>query len=181
MQLEEEWRTIPGYEGIYEVSSFGRVRSLDRIDERGRRMKGRVRRAVLNKGYEMVGLHKFGEKFKFKAVHRIVAEVFVSGENETVNHIDGNKLNNRRWNLEWVSNAENYQHAVATGLIKPWAFVATYGGRMRKPIVGVGPSGEGLFLSSITKAEKYGFDRSTVNKVVKGHIPVHKGWFFVYM
>lgn len=121
---KEIWKPIKDYEGIYEVSSLGRVRSLDRMVDRGKQgsciYPGVMLKPMINhKGYECVDLRKYGCR-KGAYVHRLVAEQFIPRIlNKTqVNHIDGNKRNNEVSNLEWVDNSENQLHAYALGLNK---------------------------------------------------------------
>lgn len=119
----EEWKDVIGYEGFYQVSSFGRVRSLDRIVERsdGKTylMKGRKRTIAHNKRINVyeVGLSVGGVRRMCK-IHRLVAEAFVFNDDKenktTVNHIDGDRSNNNADNLEWTSYSENLQHAYDT-------------------------------------------------------------------
>lgn len=171
----EEWRSIAGYEGIYEVSSLGRVRSLDRVSL-GRRLRGRIMKTVINAaGREMIGLNRPGEKYVFRAVHRLVAIAFVDGSDETVNHKDGDKRNNRADNLEWMSVADNIRHAMDMGLRENCG--AKGQGRA---IIGVGPNGQGLYLKQVSVAPRYGFDRSLVGRVAKGIWHSHRGWTFQY-
>ena len=111
MSTNEEWRAIEGYEGLYEVSNLGRVRSLDRtIDDR--RYKGRILKGCESlDGYLKIGLHKDGT-IKTTKVHRLVALAFVPNPDskETVNHINENKHDNRACNLEWLTIQENLAH-----------------------------------------------------------------------
>lgn len=114
----EQWKDICGYEGICQVSSLGRIRSLERVDSAGHRLKGRLRRHGLDKnGYHIIGLCKDGKMKTFK-VHRLVVGAFsdkpISGLE--VNHIDGDKGNNCIDNLELVSCIENHHHAKKLGL-----------------------------------------------------------------
>lgn len=119
----EEWRDIKGYEGLYQVSNLGRVRSLDRLvnNKHGQRfLKGGIKRVFdWGTGYQYVNLH-CQQKRKSKSVHRLVAEAFVENvyNKPEVNHIDGNKHNNRADNLEWCTSSENELHAYNLGLIK---------------------------------------------------------------
>ena len=106
----EVWKDIQGYEGLYQVSNLGRVRSLHY------RNTNEVRELFLkphNRGYLQVELHKYGNRKMF-TVHRLVALAFVDGfaENREVNHIDENKHNNRADNLEWVTTSENVRHSI---------------------------------------------------------------------
>ena len=109
----EEWRDIRDFEGMYQVSNRGRVRSLDRIDARNRRIKGRILAAKYGAtgNYQQVCLCKDGVHH-YIAIHRLVAEAFIPNpENKpTVNHIDENKQNNNIENLEWATYMENAHH-----------------------------------------------------------------------
>ena len=119
---EEEWKAIQGYEGIYEVSNFGNVRSLPRY-KRGNLdskvfIEGKtIKQVKNNRGYYIVQLSK-NNKVKNFSVHRLVAEAFIPNPNNfpQVNHINGNKKDNRVENLEWVSASTNVKHAVSMGL-----------------------------------------------------------------
>lgn len=122
----EEWRDIKGYEGLYQVSSLGRVRSLDRISFHlnrwgtltKTRIRGRIRRTnISNSGYSYLPLSKNGNDYCAK-IHRLVAEAFIPNPYNypEVNHKDGNKQNNIVSNLEWCTHSMNHIHAVATGL-----------------------------------------------------------------
>ena len=113
---------IPGYEGYYQVSNYGNVRSLDRVikEKTGKTqtLKGRILKQRINPGgYHYIELGKNGTKATF-AVHQLVAQAFIPNPDSkpTVNHIDGNKLNNSVANLEWSTYSENLKHAYKTGL-----------------------------------------------------------------
>lgn len=115
--MNEIWKDIPEFEGIYQVSNMGRIKSLLRKSYSGRMLKERLLSPTPDtKGYVRVTLHKNKKAFH-KSVHRIVAEVFIDGDiSLQVNHIDGIKTNNVYTNLEWCTNKENSDHAYNTGL-----------------------------------------------------------------
>lgn len=106
-----KWKPIVGYEGIYEVSDNGEIKSL---------IKNRLLKPCIHKkGYLVVTLTK--EKVhKHYYVHRLVATAFLDNNDcrKEVNHIDGNKKNNNVCNLEWCDGYSNRKHAYETGLRK---------------------------------------------------------------
>ena len=117
----EIWKDIKGYEGIYQVSNLGRVKSLARVVVKAygkeHNLKERIKKSNLNHlGYEILRLHKDAVG-KTYAVHRLVAEAFLNKENGLeVNHIDGVKTNNKVSNLEYCTRSQNVQHAYDNGL-----------------------------------------------------------------
>ena len=118
----EEWRPVKDYEGYYEVSNFGNVRSVDRVIQkhngRTEKRKGQLKAQRTDKdGYKITTLIK-NNKFKTMKVHRLVATAFWDNkENKPeVNHIDCDKSNNHFTNLEWVTSSQNKIHAIENGL-----------------------------------------------------------------
>lgn len=122
----EIWKDVEGYEGLYQVSNLGNVRSLDRYTYRAYRggkcgyhfYPGKTLKLTTEKdGYKTTTLYING-KGKIHKVHRLVASVFIDNpeSKEFVNHKDGNKANNRVDNLEWVTAKENCVHAIENGL-----------------------------------------------------------------
>ena len=101
--MKEIWKDIKGYEGIYQVSNFGRIKS----SYTKRILKGGKNKA----GYLLVGLYKQGVLSR-KSIHRLVAEAFIPNPDNKpeVNHIDENKTNNMVSNLEWMTAKENINH-----------------------------------------------------------------------
>lgn len=106
----EQWRDILGYEGLYQVSTSGNIKSL--------RNKGMILKPHEDKGGYLTVCLYWKCKYKCYKVHRLVATAFIENpENKrTVNHKDGNKKNNSVENLEWATHSENIIHAHATGL-----------------------------------------------------------------
>ena len=126
----ENWKTIPGYEGLYEASDEGRIRTAEGKTTRSARFEVRhwkqrilkpkiQKRPCGNNSDFRVSLWKDGVE-KTHLVSRLVAMAWCDGyeKNMTVNHIDGNSLNNNANNLEWVSLKENVRHAFRTGIHK---------------------------------------------------------------
>lgn len=126
MKQTELWRDIIGYEGCYQVSNLGRVKSVVRTVRsypNERIVPERIlQQQRLRSGYISVGLWK-NHKFKRATVHRLVANAFLSNPENLpqVNHKDGNKGNNSLNNLEWCSRDENMRHAYRHGLSNPKA------------------------------------------------------------
>ena len=113
----EIWRDVYGYEGFYQVSNCGNVRSVSRTVQRLNNsdltLRGRVCSQTLSdKGYLTVGLCR-DNRIKRVYVHKLVAIAFVDNPNNLteINHIDENPLNNRVDNLEWCTQSENEQHS----------------------------------------------------------------------
>lgn len=108
MKIKERWCAIKGYEGKYEVSDLGNVRSLNY----GRSGKIKVLSPAIKKGYLNVILYKKGEKRKMFRVHRLVVTAFIGPipKGMVVNHINENKLDNRLSNLEICTVTQNINH-----------------------------------------------------------------------
>lgn len=113
---EEIWRPIVGYEGLYEVSSYGRVRSLDRYDSKNCFWKGRILKLNDNgRGYLRAHLC-LNNKIKNFLVHRLVAQAFIPNPDNLpeVNHINEDKTNNRVDNLEFCNHKYNVNYGTRT-------------------------------------------------------------------
>tara|TARA_R110002012_G_scaffold135578_1_gene289465 strand:- start:55 stop:441 length:387 start_codon:yes stop_codon:yes gene_type:complete len=104
------WLDIPGYDGVYQVRTDGAIR-------RNYKKFSRIKKPTISKrGYQVVGLWK-NNVATLHYIHRLVATAFVPGDTSlTVDHIDGDKLNNSISNLEWVSKSENTKRQHALGL-----------------------------------------------------------------
>ena len=123
--MKEVWKDIPGYEGLYQVSNLGRVKSLERVVRNPRYKSGvmhqpeKIKTPSVKNGYLKLSLHNDGISKNYY-LHRLVADAFIPNPDnkEAVNHINGNKLDNKVENLEWTTAKENVNHAIITGLSK---------------------------------------------------------------
>ena len=155
-ELVEVWKSIMGYEGLYEVSNLGRVRSLDReiVRYNGTHIKRGKMKAICNisNGYKGVNLCKDGKQ-KTHKVHRLVAQAFLPNPNNLpqVNHKDEDKTNNRVDNLEWCNNEYNINYS--------WAI----------PIMSLNPiNGEVIkYASSVEASSVTGINKSSICMVLK--------------
>lgn len=118
----EKWKDIPGYEGSYQVSDQGRVRSLDRYVTNHSKLQFWPSQIIKQRhnrtGYVLVSLRGIDKKTRKRKVHRLVAMAFLSNNDYSldVDHKDGNKDNNVLHNLEWVNRSENLRRAYKNGL-----------------------------------------------------------------
>lgn len=178
--MREEWKDIKGFEGLYQISNLGRVKSL---------YKNIIRKPQKQpNGYLFLTLHKDGKIYNLN-IHRTVAFHFLEiKEGKEINHKDGNKENNvvdldnlygDSTNLEWITKSENQKHAVKTGLRKTGDYVNTF---LMKPILCF--TVDGVFIKEFdcTKraAKELGLDSSTITKILKGKNKSTKGYKFIY-
>lgn len=111
----EQWLPVRRFEGLYEISSFGRVKSLAKYVYKERIIAGLIHGA----GYLSAHLKRDKHDYRFR-IHRLVADAFIPnpGNKKTVNHKNGIKTDNRVENLEWATYSENNNHAIDNGLRK---------------------------------------------------------------
>lgn len=168
----EEWRSVPNWEGVYEVSSFGRVRSLDRIDRLGRGWSGRILKTTVDRstGYQKVNLSCRGTQ-RHAYVHHLVAEAFLGTRplRHEINHLDGVKTNNGVWNLEYVEKAENVRHAYRTGLNHGLSrFGSTNpNAKLNESLAQLTLATQGQ-VSGVELARAMGVSTSTISRIRKG-------------
>lgn len=124
----EEWKSVQGFEGLYEVSNMGRVKALEKTWVSGvngcivRSKPEHIMAGGLMRGYQVVTFNKNGKQSTPK-VHKLVATAFIINdrplERTQINHKNGIKTDNRQANLEWVTPQENSIHSIVTGLQVP--------------------------------------------------------------
>ena len=173
---EEVWRDVKGYEGLYQVSNMGRVKSLGRKDRFGRVIKERILEpAVTHNGYLRVGLHVDGKQ-KMLRVHRLVCEAFHENpDNKSeVNHVNENKTDNRACNLEWSTRTENCNHGsrnerVAKALSKPIGQFSLDGKLIK------------VWQSACEARRQTGFDQGYVGAVARGKFKQAYGYIWKYI
>lgn len=168
------WKSVKGYEGLYEVSDDGFVRSLERMTTGKDGVSKPVHSRTLRLNPSMItkrhpNAHYTVElwkdnKRKRMSIHRIVGEAFISNPEgkPQINHIDGNPSNNHISNLEWCTNSENMKHAYELGLAKP---------RGMKPIKGTNLiTGNILYFGSVAEASRF-FDvtEGSIKAPLKGY------------
>ena len=178
---EEIWKDIKGYEGLYQVSDKGRVKSLEHVTIRknGSKLpvKERILKPVQNQnGYLRVNLYDSSGKMKKFLVHRLVCEAFHENpeNNPCVNHIDENKTNNVVSNLEWCTYKENNNHGthnakVAKALSRPVGQY-TLDGKLVK-----------VWQSTHEVQRQLGFDNSHISKAVRGKLKTAYGYVWKYV
>jgi hypothetical protein len=182
MTDQEIFLPIKGYESLYHVSNFGRVKSLSRACKNAKGVfmkKEKILKPGDNPdGYHLVRLYK-DRKVKTMKVHRLVAQTFVEGfaEHLVVNHKNGKKKDNRHSNLEWVTRSENTQHAIRTGL-KPKIH-----GLKNKNCKGFIfatriSDGSVIKLAGNKDIKDNGFSPGCVCLCVNGKQSSHKGYYF---
>ena len=111
----EKWKDIVNYEGYYQISNFGRVKYLSRIDAAGKFWESRICKQHINMGYKAVRLNNPDLLLNQEIhVHRLIGDAFIPNINNKccINHKNLNKLDNSLENLEWVTYQENTQHGI---------------------------------------------------------------------
>lgn len=172
----EKWKTVPNTGGRLQISSHGRVRSFLRNKE-----AGTILRATEDKkGYLRLKVTLDRERRYYK-VHRLVANAFLPNPKglPQVNHIDGDKRNNRVDNLEWVTNSDNAAHAIKARLwSNVFAASARTNERRKTPIVATNSAtGEQIRFESVGAAERY-FNNRHISDVLNGKRERAAGHYF---
>lgn len=182
--MEEIWKDINGYVGYYQVSNFGRVKSLTRIIE-GKNGKiqtkhGQIIKHQLNSntGRPEIKLYKNGKCKLFK-VYRLVAEHFVENDDKenkvTVNHLDGDILNCRWDNLEWTTYSENLQHSYDVLKRKPNSAKVKH----REVIFIDNNNTKHLYHSIEETSRNTGISCTQIRRIANGLCKSKKGYIFI--
>lgn len=172
--MEEIWLPVKGYEGFYEVSNFGNVRSLN-YNHTGQR---KVLSQGEDKGYLKVVLCKNGKTKNF-SVHRLVAEAFLPNllDEQEVNHIDENKQNNQVSNLEWCDRKYNINYGNRNQRVAE----KNTNGKCSKPLLQFSKTGELIKeWSSTMEAARNGFNQGAVAACCRGEKKSYKGYIWRY-
>ena len=187
MYMIEEWKDIPNYEGYYQVSNFGRIKSLYRYRIGNGGSKTIVKESILKTkidkyGYLCCSLSKYGVLKSFK-VHRLVSISFLVNSdpctNTQINHIDGNKQNNTLENLEWCDAKHNQNEALRLGLRggKP------YRPRIDSRVINQYYNGEiiNTFNNLASASRETGIIKSAINNCLSGRSMTSGGFVWKYV
>ena len=179
---KEYWKPVVGYEGLYEVSNWGRVKSLKRLVKSPRGYRTVCERTLKptkdSHGYLCVSLHKEG-KMKFVKIHRLVAEAFIDNPDNLpcVNHKDENPLNNVVSNLEWCTYSYNNSYGTRLERVRD----KQINGKKSKPVFQYDL--EGNFIKeweSAAECGRNGFHQAHIIDCCKGKYKQHKGFIWRY-
>jgi len=162
--MKEIWKKLKGYEDRYLISNHGRIISLFR--------KGKKQKRILKPGfdsyhYPIVTLYGHNKR-QTKTIHRLVALTFISNDDLslTVNHIDGNKQNNKVTNLEWCSSKKNTQHAFKIGLMKNYGENHSLTNFLNKDILNIKNLYKNNQLSYQKIANIYNVHKTTIARII---------------
>lgn len=172
--MTEQWADIDGYEGRYQVSNLGRIKTIPHyvVTRGGKRLLSeRIKKlGQHNAGYLSVMLGRNGSRL----VHRIVAAAFLPKQEgkDFVNHKDGNKHNNRIDNLEWCSRQENEDHAFRTGLKNSTGSMNTMA-KLTEESVGMIRHLVNIGFTAMEVAERFNVHAATIRRIAQNKIWCH--------
>ena len=171
--MSEQWKDIPNYEGLYQISNLGRVKSFRHSTKHRWEDEYIIKPSIANNGYYQVTLYNNTVRHKF-LVHRLVAQAFIPNPNEypQVNHKDENRLNNSADNLEWCT--AEYNNAYGTARLRQIDTVSipveqlTYDGKVIA-----------IYRSTRIASELLGIKRGTLKSAIDKHSQF-KGYYWRY-
>lgn len=176
-KIESVWAPVKGYEGLYEVSTNGQVKSLERISPQGHLLKERILKPAKDRGgYLRVVLCKDG-KSKHYLIHRLVAEAFLDNPDNLpcVNHRDEDKTNNRANNLEFCTHQYNNTFGTRIERVSK---------KESKSVIGINPDNGEIVIEfqSTMEAGRNGFSQGTVAACCRGvkRYKTYKGLIWRY-
>ena len=190
--MKEQWTDIKGYEGLYQVSSQGNVKSLERtflfgkdyqIEQRHPERLLTIR--TYKKGYKYVGLSKNGEVRKFK-VHRLVAQAFIPNPNNLpcIDHKNGVRGDNRVENLHWVDAFENMNNPHTLKASRESKLGARTPMKMKqRPVLMIDRTSKqivGEYEGCKAAARELGLDSSVISRCCRKEGRTYKGFIFKY-
>lgn len=168
----EEWKDIKGYEGLYQVSDLGRVRSLDRVDCNGRRRKGKILKLYKNKdGYVRTELYKDGNR-ENPYVNRLVAEAFCPNPDNLpfVNHCNERRDDNKAFNLDWCTAKQNNNYGSHNELL---------GKALGEEVCCI--ETREIYYSAREAGRQTGVDRASISKCCNGKRKTAGGYHWKYV
>ena len=195
--MKEIWKDIEGYEGLYQVSNFGKVRSVDRYNSRGCWIKGCIIEPTNCKGYLQIVLFLNGKK-SYYYIHRIVAEAFLPNPDNKpeIDHINTDKTDNtvclnedgsvnyEKTNLRWVSHKENMNNPL-TRKKQSTRFKGKIGHNTpaSKIIAQLDKNGKLLkvWLCAMDAVRQEGYTQEHISSCCKGTLKTHKGYKWQYI
>lgn len=179
-ELKEEWKDIQNYEGMYQVSNLGNIKSVDRIDSKNGQRKGKMLKPyTAHNGYLKVTLCK-ESKTKHFAVHRLVAETFISNPNNYpyVNHKDEIKINNKADNLEWCTAEYNVNYGTRNERMAKSINCEEWSKKSKRKVNQY--TLDGVFIKtwdSLKEAgEHYNISPTSISKACNGHYKQSNGF-----
>ena len=180
---KEIWKPVKDYEGLYEVSNYGNVKSLNRVETVGKLIRIRKERilkpCVNSKGYLQVGLCKNG-KITNKLIHRLVAEAFIPNTDnlQQVNHKGENKQNNCVWQLEWCTNKYNSNYGTRNERIRK----RNTNGKLSKPVSQYTLDGNYIkeFSSTMEVQRQLGYHHTNISLCCNGKYKHAYGYKWKY-
>lgn len=179
--MEEVWKDIEGYEGLYQISNLGRVKSFHRDSEI-------IMKQTLQSGYLKISLLK-ENKYKTYSVHRLVAQAFIPnpGNKPQVNHIDEDKTNNRIDNLNWMTSKENNDwgtrksRAINSSINNHKRDYFKLGKKFSKPIYYINEKGDKICFSGIHEAARVlNITASGISANLNGRLKTYRGFIFMF-